>query len=205
MSSSNRPACRVPGDAAAAGTAGPLSRRRWLKHLVVGVGGASAALAPLTASRAQLSPEPRAWPGNRPTPVFRLPVWEGGELELGGLRGKPVLLNFWASWCEPCRTEMPSLELLATRHEAAGLQVLAINHRETDAAVRRFLDSQPLGLPVLRDRDGAVAQAFGVRVFPTTVAIGRHGRALFSVVGEVDWGAAKARRWLEPVLHSSLR
>lgn len=175
------------------------ARRRWLQGLAAG---ASAALLPWSTCRAELSSEPRAWPGNRPTPAFRLAAWEGGEVALGGLRGKPVLLNFWASWCEPCRTEMPSLELLAARHEAEGLQVLAINHRETDAAVRRFLDSQPLTLPVLRDRDGAVAQAYGVRVFPTTVAIGRDGRALFSVVGEVDWASPAARRWIAPLLSS---
>lgn len=121
------------------------------------------------------------------------------------LRGQVVLLNFWASWCEPCRAEMPSLELLATRHEPDGLRVLAINFRETDGAVRRFLDQTSFSLPVLRDRDGGAAQAFGVRVFPSTVAIARDGRAAFTVVGEVDWNAPEARRWIAPLLSARIR
>ena len=154
------------------------------------------AAAPLV--RAAAAPQP--WPATRATPGFELPTWDGPPVSLQALRGRPLLLNFWASWCLPCRTEMPSLELLATRHEAEGLEVLALNFRETDGAVRRFVEHSGLTLPVLRDRDGAVAQAFGVRIFPTTVAIGRHGRALFSVAGEADWGGEPARAWIAPLL-----
>jgi len=145
------------------------------------------------------------WPRNRPTPPLTLPQSNGTPRSLVALRGRPVLLNFWASWCEPCRAEMPSLELLAARHEADGLVVLAVNHRETDGAVERFVSQTGLGLPVLRDRDGAAALAFGVRVYPTTVAIGREGRARFLVVGEVDWQGADARRWVESLLAPAAR
>lgn len=95
---------------------------------------------------------------------------------------------------------MPSLELLATRFEAQRLQVLALNFRETDGAIRRFVEQTALSLPILRDRDGGAAKAFGVRIFPSTVVFGRDGRAAFSVVGEVDWMSARAHRWLAPVL-----
>jgi peroxiredoxin len=95
---------------------------------------------------------------------------------------------------------MPTLELLAQRHEAAGLQVVTVNFRETDATIRRFVDSQPLTLPILRDADGGAAKAWGVRVFPTTVAVSAQGRALFTVVGEVDWAAATARQWMSELL-----
>jgi thiol-disulfide isomerase/thioredoxin len=158
----------------------------------------AAALAWPTAARAAAEPLP--WGARRPTPSLALEAWEGPPVSLAALRGRPVLLNFWASWCEPCRAEMPSLELLATRHEADGLQVLVVNFRETDVAVRRFLEQTAISLPVLRDRDGGAARAFGVRVFPSTVAIGRDGRAVFSVVGEVDWTGPEARRWIAPLL-----
>lgn len=152
---------------------------------------------------AHAAPEPQPWPASRATPAFELAAWEGPAVSLAALRGQPVLLNFWASWCAPCRVELPSLELLATRHEAEGLQVFAVNYRETDGTLRRFIDETGLTLPVLRDRDGAAAQAYGVRVFPSSIAIGRDGRARFSVVGEVDWSGPEARAWIAPILSRS--
>ena len=157
------------------------------------------AAAPVTL-RAQESPRPVPWPASRPTPALELPSQEGPPFRLADLRGQVVLLNFWASWCEPCRAEMPSLELLAERHAKDRLSVQAINFRETDRAIARYLAQFPISLPILRDRDGGAAKDFGVRVFPTTVVIGRSGRAAFSVAGEVDWGGAEARRWIAGVL-----
>jgi thiol-disulfide isomerase/thioredoxin len=152
------------------------------------------------AGAAEEGPQPRPWPRGLATPAMALPGFDGPAWSLVAARGQVVLLNFWASWCEPCRTEMPSLELLAQRHEADGLQVVAVNFRETDAAIRRFMALMPITLPILRDADGAAARAFGARVFPTTVAIDRAGRAAFSVLGECEWNGPQARAWLAPLL-----
>jgi len=168
-----------------------VSRRR----LLVGAG-----LAALTPAARAAEPEPRPWPRGKATPALSLPGDDGQPWQLAAQRGQVLLLNFWASWCEPCRSEMPTLELLAQRHERDRFRVLAVNFRETDAALQRYLAQWPITLPILRDRDGAAAQAFGVRVFPTTVAIGRDGRARFSVVGEADWNGPTARRWIAPLL-----
>jgi thiol-disulfide isomerase/thioredoxin len=157
--------------------------------------GATAGAAP-----AQDGPQPRPWPRGLATPPLALPGFDAPAWSLAQARGQVVLLNFWASWCEPCRTEMPSLELLAQRHEADGLQVIAVNFRETDAAIRRFMALMPITLPILRDADGAAARAYGARVFPTTVAIDRDGRAAFSVIGECEWNGPQARAWLAPLL-----
>ena len=142
----------------------------------------------------------RAWPKGRATPALELPALDGKTWRLADARGQVVLLNFWASWCEPCRSEMPSLELLAQTHEAQGLRVVAVNLRETDGAIRRFLAQMPTELPIVRDSDGLAAKSFDVRIYPTTVAIGRDGRAAFWVIGETDWTSAAAKAWLTPLL-----
>jgi len=142
----------------------------------------------------------RPWPAGRATPTLDLPSWEGQRFNLAQARGKVVLLNFWASWCEPCRTEMPSIELLAERFAKDGLLVQAVNFRETDAALRRYLADWPITLPILRDADGAAARAWGFRVFPGTALVARDGRAVFTVTGEVDWTGREARQWITAVL-----
>ncbi len=145
--------------------------------------------------------QPRFQPWSRKTITnLQLPDMDGAVWSLAAQKGKPVLLNFWASWCEPCRSEMPSLEQLALRHKDRGLQVMAVNYRETTAAVRRFIDATALKLPVLRDEDGRAAKAFGVRIFPSSVAINRLGQVRFVIVGECDWSSPAASRWVDAVL-----
>ena len=162
--------------------------------------GAGLAFVASATPAADETPEPRPWPAGRAAPALDLPLEGGGRWRLADARGQVVLVNFWASWCEPCRAEMPSLELLEQRHEADRLLVLAVNFRETDAAVRRFVEQSALSLRVARDADGAAAKAYGVRVFPSTVAFGRDGKARFTVTGEVDWTGATARRWIAALL-----
>ena len=167
------------------------NRRQWLS---------AAACAAWTWPALARDDPTRPWPGGRTTPPLQLPGVDGTAWSLAAARGSPVLLNFWASWCEPCRAEMPSLQRLAAQHKAQGLQVMAINFREGEAAVRRFMTTTALSLPVLYDRDGAAAKAFGVRTFPSTVAIDRRGQARFVVVGEVDWASPAVQRWLAALL-----
>ena len=111
-----------------------------------------------------------------------------------------MLLNFWASWGAPCRAEMPSLELLQTRHEKAGLVILSVNYQEPLPKIRRFLETLPFSLPILLDRDGEAASLWTSRVFPTTVLIERAGVPRSSVIGELDWLGNSARALVEPLL-----
>lgn len=142
----------------------------------------------------------RPWPAARPTPALNLVDLDGKTWTLAALSGRPVLLNFWASWCEPCRAEMPSLELLATREEKAGLAILSVNYREPVPTIRRFLETLPFSLPILLDRDGDAAGAWTPRVFPSTVLIDRRGAARSTVIGELDWMGAEARTLIAPLL-----
>ena len=142
----------------------------------------------------------RPWPEGKVAPALGLVDMDGKPWSLAALKGQPVLLNFWASWCEPCRAEMPSLELLATRHERAGLAVLAVNYQEDTPKIKRFLDVLPFSLPILLDKDGAATGAWTQRVFPTTVLIDRFGAPRSSVIGELDWMGPVARDLLHPLL-----
>jgi thiol-disulfide isomerase/thioredoxin len=179
---------------------GPSPHRRSALAALAAAPLAAALPAPVRAQSAGDPSQRRAWPARSATPEIALPAWDGAPWRLDAQRGQVVVMNFWASWCEPCRAEMPSLELLAQRYEARRLQVVAVNFRETDAAIRRFLDKMPISLPILRDADGGAAKAWGVRVFPSTAVIGRDGRAAFVVTGEIDWTGALARQWIETVL-----
>ena len=144
----------------------------------------------------------RPWAAARPAPPLSLTDIDGKTWHLTALQGRAVLLNFWATWCDPCREEMPSLEALAKRHRADPLVVLTVNYQETEPGIRRFLERVPLALPVLLDRDGSATKAWTPRVFPTTVMIDRSGRPLHQIVGAVDWAGDEARRWVHDLLTS---
>lgn len=140
------------------------------------------------------------WPRGKRTPPLQLELLDGTRWSLDQQRGDVLLINFWASWCEPCRDEMPALVRLAERERANGLRVLAVNYREPADTVRRFLAATPLALDIALDVDGSAAKAFDVHGFPGTVAIGRDGRVRFVTMGECDWTDARSRAWLEPLL-----
>jgi thiol-disulfide isomerase/thioredoxin len=173
-----------------------MNRRDWLAT-AFGLAGSLGA----NVSDAQSMRKP--WPPKKKTPVLQLAAVDsadGAAWRLADERGHPVLLNFWATWCEPCRAEMPSLEQLAEAERQTGLRVIAANYREGEPAVRRFIGNMKLKLPVVRDADGAAAKAFGINIFPSTVAIDREGRTRFIVVGEMDWADAKGREVLRDLL-----
>lgn len=142
----------------------------------------------------------REWPPRQPVPAFSLSDLDRRTWQLAELRGHAVMLNFWATWCEPCRAEMPSLEALAARHRADGLVVLAVNFRESESIIRRFLEKMPIALPIVMDLQGTVTKAWTPGVFPSTVLIDRAGQPRRTVVGEFDWGSDLVRPWMSELL-----
>jgi thiol-disulfide isomerase/thioredoxin len=155
-----------------------------------------AALASPTARSSE--PRRRDWPRGRAAPSLVLSGLDGTPWSLAETTGDAVLLNFWATWCEPCRAEMPSLAALAQRTK--GLRVIAVNYRESPDAIQRFVETTALTLPVVRDAAGAAAKSFDVHAFPSTVAIDRQGRTRFIVMGECDWGDPRSGRWLRELM-----
>jgi thiol-disulfide isomerase/thioredoxin len=119
---------------------------------------------------------------------------EGQRHRLEDYRGKVVLVNFWATWCEPCREEMPSIQRLREALAGRAFVVLAVNLGESEARIGRFTQTVPLRFPVLLDRDMAVAKAWRARILPASYLIGPDGRIRYSVLGEIDWSGEAARR-----------
>jgi thiol-disulfide isomerase/thioredoxin len=172
----------------------PSLRRR---GLVAGLAALGFGVAALNARGAHLV---RPWPTGRPAPRLELEELDGRLWSLAGVRGQPVVMNFWATWCEPCRSEMPSLELLAQRHERDGVVVVAVNYQEPITAIKRFLEVQPVTLPILLDRNGDATSAWTPRVFPTTVLVDRQGQPQNLVLGELDWTGGEARQLMQALL-----
>ncbi|MFT3822074.1 MAG: TlpA disulfide reductase family protein [Rubrivivax sp.] len=173
----------------------PLDRQRRASLAVL------AGLAALPA-RAADAFEWRPWPeGRRPPPLPELPLLGGGRWALAAQSGHRLLLaNFWASWCGPCREELPLLLVMARDRAPEGLRIVGINYKEPAALVRRFLDRQGLELPVALDADGQAASAWTPRIFPSTVLFDHRNQPLGTVVGEIDWTGPYAARILDPLL-----
>lgn len=112
--------------------------------------------------------------GNQP-PGFRLPNLEGRAVALSDFRGKPVLINFWASWCPPCRFEMPFIQEIYEEWSDKGLIILTINIGESLSTVKEFMANHGYSFPVLLDTSQKVAQDYDVRGIPTTFFIDKNG------------------------------
>ncbi len=112
---------------------------------------------------------------------------QGITHDIGRYRGQVVLVNFWATWCEPCRQEMPSIQRLRERLAGKPFTVFAVNVDEPDARVRQFMAQTQFELPVLLDPGKTVTRAWSVRVLPTSFLVGPDGRARYRLVGDIDW------------------
>ncbi len=135
-----------------------------------------------------------------PAPTFRLADLAGRPVDLASYRGRVVLLNFWATWCAPCRDEIPAIEALARELEGRGLSVLAVNHQEPAAAVGGFVRRYGLTLPVLLDPRGEVGERYHVVALPATFLIDPRGSLVGAALGFRDWSGPAARTYLEELL-----
>jgi thiol-disulfide isomerase/thioredoxin len=128
----------------------------------------------------------RTWSGG-PPPALDLMGLDGRHYRLADFRGKVVLVNFWATWCGPCRDEMPSIQRLKERLPGRRFIVLAVNLDEPESRIRRFLSQITVNLTVLLDPERKVAKAWNARILPASFVIGPDGRIRYSVAGEIDW------------------
>jgi len=116
---------------------------------------------------------------NHPAPDFTLKSRSGENIKLSELRGQVVMLNFWASWCAPCRQEMPLLEKLYQRYEPMGFTLLGINVEENSDDALRWLKNLDISFPILLDTKNTTSELYSVMAMPTTLLIDRDGNVRF--------------------------
>jgi thiol-disulfide isomerase/thioredoxin len=162
---------------------------------------ASAALADQSALAALLeSLDLRGYTSRAAPPPFRGSTLDARQVSTAELRGKVVVLNFWASWCLECRPEMPMLGRLQREFSSRGLAIIGVNAREGKDAVGRYARELGLTFPLVLDPDGKISALYGVIGLPTTFVIGRDGRAVAFAIGPRQWESPPARALIEALL-----
>jgi cytochrome c biogenesis protein CcmG, thiol:disulfide interchange protein DsbE len=142
---------------------------------------------------------------DRPAPSFELPDADSRQTRrLSEFRGKVVFLNFWASFCEPCRREMPSMERLVRQYRDQGFEMIAISLDPEIEEIHRFmgefLPGQRSAMTVLWDAESEISQAYGTELLPETYIIDRDGRIIARFAGEYDWERPEAKQLIEALL-----
>jgi thiol-disulfide isomerase/thioredoxin len=131
-----------------------------------------------------------SWKGGAAPPLV-LKDLQGRTHRLSDYRGKLALINFWATWCEPCRDEMASIQVLQDKLAGQGLVVLAVNAGEFQARIEAYLKQSPLDMIVLRDPGSQTMKVWRVGGLPTSYVIAPNGRIRYRVSGEFDWSDEK--------------
>jgi cytochrome c biogenesis protein CcmG, thiol:disulfide interchange protein DsbE len=141
---------------------------------------------------------PRLAPGaggmvGKPAPTFTLPVAANGkvagaeeQVNLADLKGHPVILDFWASWCGPCAVEAPVLDRLARRYESKGLVVLGVNVSDPPNVIKQYAAQKGLSYPMLVESGSDVSASYGVKNLPSLVILDKEGKVMAYLVGVVD-------------------
>jgi peroxiredoxin len=122
-----------------------------------------------------LSPPALAAGASEPAPDFELPLRGGGSVKLSALRGQVVMINFWASWCAPCRQEFPILDEMYRKYQPMGFTLVGVNVESETGDAERFLASMPVSFPVAFDSENSVSGQYGVSAMPTTLLVDRKG------------------------------
>ncbi|MBI4401381.1 MAG: TlpA family protein disulfide reductase [Nitrospirae bacterium] len=136
-----------------------------------------------------------------PAPNFQLWNLDGKPVSLSQYHGKVVFINFWATWCGPCRVEMPAMELLYREFNRNDFEILAVSTDPRGLAVTRpFQEELGLTFPILHDSDFRVGIAYGARTLPMTFLVDRRGIITHRIFGARDWQSPEARQLIQKLL-----
>ncbi|MBP6733208.1 MAG: TlpA family protein disulfide reductase [Chromatiaceae bacterium] len=136
----------------------------------------------------------------RTAPALELPDLGGAMHRLADWRDQVILLNFWASWCQPCVAEMPGIQRLEGQMRGRGFVVVGVNVAEAQRRATRSVEQMGLGFPVLLDAEGETFHAWGGKALPTSALIDRQGRLRYVGLGPLEWDGAEALGRVESLL-----
>ncbi len=131
----------------------------------------------------------RWYPEDEPAPALKLKTVDDVEIDLSLMKGRMVIVNFWATWCGPCIAEMPSLQALTAKMGAKNVALIGVNFHESPQKIRDFQAKYNVKFPLLRDAWQEASAAWKVGVLPTTFIVDANGTLRYRVVGEVDWSS----------------
>jgi peroxiredoxin len=133
-------------------------------------------IATIIAAAALTVPALAADPTGAPAPQFTLTARSGADVSLGQYKGQVVMLNFWASWCGPCRQEMPLLDSIYTKYKRMGFTLIGVNVEPDSKSANDWLKQTPVSFPILYDKESKVSKMYDVEGMPSTVIIDRAGK-----------------------------
>ena len=178
-------------------------RRHSLSWILSSLGAVSLWLTPASAqSKVDYKAVPilQAMKEVAPTPEIVLSALDGKKIALKDFRGKVVLLNFWASWCAPCRDEMPAMEKLYQEFKDKNFVILAVAVKDSKQDTSKFVKELNLTYPIVLDTDAKVGQEYGAWGLPATYLIGPKGEGLARGWGPADWHGSAARKLIKELL-----
>ncbi|MBI4843278.1 MAG: TlpA family protein disulfide reductase [Nitrospirae bacterium] len=133
-------------------------------------------------------------------PGFTITDLKGNKVSLSDFNGKPVLLNFWATWCPYCRRERPELDALQGEYGKKGLIILSVANDNSMEKVRQFIDKNPVSFTVLSDKDSIVTDTYGVYAMPTNFVIDKEGKIRHKFTGYRSWSDSASRKLLDELV-----
>ena len=170
-----------------------LRGRFWLAALLFACGAADIAFAEADAFKVL----------NQAAPSLSLKDLQGNLQTRDQYLGKIVVVNFWATWCEPCVEEMPSLDRLSRRFPAENIIVLAVNLGEGESRIKAFIEKYPVSFPILLDRDGVAKREWKVQGAPATFVLDRAGRIRYFHSGALDFSSSRIEQQIAGLINNN--